>query len=66
MEDTSYRSGESSAAVEFPSVLIFFGKYGKALNEEDSRVYGRVLGFKDYIQKAETDRLKMLVEENPD
>lgn len=46
--------------------IIFFGKYGKALSEEGSRVYGRVLGFKDYIQKAETDRLKMLVEENPD
>ncbi len=25
-----------------------------------------MLGFKDYIQKVETDRLKMLVEENPD
>lgn len=47
-------------------LIIFFGKYGKALSEEGSRVYGRVLGFKDYIQKAETDRLKMLVEENPD
>jgi uncharacterized membrane protein len=32
----------------------------------NNEIYGRVLGFRDFIQTAEYDRLKMLSEENPE
>lgn len=49
-------------AVIILALLMFFGsKRTKAGNQ----VYGQILGFKEFIKKAELDRLKMLVEENP-
>ncbi len=49
-------------AVIIMALFMFFGsKRTKAGNQ----VYGQILGFKEFIKKAELDRLKMLVEENP-
>ena len=53
-------------------VGIVFGIYQfylacryKKRTEENNKLYGRILGFKDFIEVAEKDRIIMLVEENP-
>lgn len=46
-------------------ILALFMFFGSKRTKAGNRVYGQILGFKEFIKKAELDRLKMLVEENP-
>lgn len=46
-------------------ITVFFGKYGRAFSNEGIKLYGRVLGFKEYLKTAEIDKLKALVESDP-
>lgn len=34
--------------------------------EYEEKIYGRICGFKEFIEKAEKDKLEMLINENPD
>ena len=45
--------------------IIIFGVFMDKRTDYGLRVYGQVLGLKDFIVKVEKDRLKLLVEENP-
>ena len=46
-------------------ILALFMFFGSKRTKAGNQVYGQILGFKEFIKKAELDRLKMLVEENP-
>ncbi len=46
-------------------LIVFFGKYAKSYSREGVRLYGRILGFRDYIKTAELKKLQMLVDEDP-
>lgn len=46
-------------------ILALFMFFGSKRTKVGNQVYGQILGFKEFIKKAELDRLKMLVEENP-
>lgn len=46
-------------------ILALFMFLGSKRTKAGNQVYGQILGFKEFIKKAELDRLKMLVEENP-
>ena len=47
------------------TILALFMFFGSKRTKAGNQVYGQILGFKEFIKKAELDRLKMLVEENP-
>ena len=47
-------------------VCIFFAVIAIARRREYTRLIGRLLGFKDFIKTAEVDKLKELVEEDPE
>lgn len=47
-------------------ISIFFAVISIARRPEYTRLLGRVLGFKDFIRTAELDKLKELVEEDPE
>ncbi len=60
--------------VSIPSAIIacllsflvgFFGARKLQRSEENLPIYGRVLGFRNFIKSAELDRLTMLCNENP-
>lgn len=46
-------------------ILALFMFFGSKRTKAGNQVYGQILGFKEFIKKAELDRLKMLIEENP-
>ena len=46
-------------------ILALFMFFGSKRTKAGNQVYGQILGFKEFIKKAELDRLKILVEENP-
>ena len=52
-----------SVAVAIYQFILAF-KYKKR-TEENNRLYGMILGFKEFLLFAEKDRLEMLAEENP-
>ena len=47
-------------------VSIFFATIAIARRTEYTRLLGRVLGFRDFIKTAELDKLKELIEEDPE
>lgn len=49
------------------SIIIstFFIAYGDAMSLEGAKFIGRILGFKNYLRLVEVDKLKKLVDENP-
>ncbi len=44
---------------------FYLGCMYRKRTEENNRLYGRILGFRNYLEVAEKDRIIMLVEENP-
>jgi uncharacterized membrane protein YgcG len=46
-------------------ILGFCSAFASKRTQKGNEWLGKILGFKNFIQKAEEDRLKMLVEENP-
>ncbi|MCR5196478.1 MAG: DUF2207 domain-containing protein [Pseudobutyrivibrio sp.] len=61
-------------SISFVSVIVacvlaflcgFFGARKLQRSEENMPIYGRVLGFRNFIKEAELDRLTMLCKENP-
>ena len=47
-------------------ICIFFAIISIAKRREYTRMLGRILGFRDFIKTAELDKLKELVEEDPE
>ena len=47
-------------------ICLFFAVISIARRREYTRLLGRILGFKDFIRTAELDKLKALVEEDPE
>ena len=54
-----------AAGLAITILIVIFGIFMDKRTEYGLRVYGQVLGLKDFIKTAEADRLKVLVEENP-
>ena len=48
------------------AVCIFFEVFMWARTKENAAVYGKILGFRNFIATAEYDRLKALSDENPE
>lgn len=48
------------------AVSIFFEVFMWARTKENAAVYGKILGFRNFIETAEYDRLKALSDENPE
>ena len=46
-------------------ICSFFGAYADAISLEGAEILGKILGFKEYLRVAEVDKLKKLVDENP-
>lgn len=51
----------ASTAVTFAFVLLM-----KSRTKESAELQGKILGFKEFIEAAELEKLKLLVEENPE
>lgn len=47
-------------------LLVFFMIIMPARDEENTKLLGEVLGFREFIKTAEYDRLKLLVDEDPE
>lgn len=47
------------------TMLVSYFALGAKKTPEGNRIYGQILGFQNFIEKAELDRLKMFVEEDP-
>jgi uncharacterized membrane protein YgcG len=47
------------------AVLTVFSFIARKRTERGTNLLGRILGLKDFIKRAELDRIKMLVDENP-
>ena len=64
-----YAIGASWIGAVIASVLTYavgYAAIGKSQRTEENRpIYGRVLGFRNFIKTAELDRLTMLCNENP-
>ena len=56
----------SAALIISTLICIFFAIVSIARRREYTRLLGRILGFKDFIRTAELDKLKALVEEDPE
>ena len=48
------------------SAMAFFSVFMSARTDANVMLMGRILGFREFIKTAEYDRLKMLVDENPE
>lgn len=46
-------------------IQLFFTVHMTNWTEDGARLYGEILGFKDFLIKAEKEKLEMLLEENP-
>ena len=46
-------------------LLIIYTANMKKRKEEAAKYYNRIMGFKDYLEKVEKEKLELLVEENP-
>ena len=60
-----YNWAIGGAAVAVGVYLIFLSFLYHRRTQENNRLYGRILGFKNFIEVAEKDRLEMLAAENP-
>ncbi|MEZ4357967.1 MAG: DUF2207 domain-containing protein [Eubacteriales bacterium] len=47
-------------------IIMSFTSIARKRTEKGNRWYGQILGFKNFIELAEKDRLEMLVKENPE
>ncbi len=47
------------------TILVSYLALGAKKTPEGNRIYGQILGFRNFIEKAELDRLKMFVAEDP-
>lgn len=47
------------------AIMVLTALFGDKLSNEGVEKYGQVLGFKNYIETAQKDRLRVLAEENP-
>lgn len=54
------------AFVVLSIIMIIFITVMRARTEDSTLLLGRVLGFREFIETAEVDRLRMLSEENPE
>lgn len=57
---------ELLAGIIAVTIVSVFWNFGQKKTEEGNKIYGQLLGFKSFIEKAEVDRLKMFVEEDPE
>lgn len=48
------------------AISFFFTAMMQARTKRGAELQGKILGFRDFIRKAELDKLKLLVEENPE
>lgn len=53
-------------SIIFAATLLFIFKKMKKRTPVGDRIFGELKGFKNFIKIAETNRIKMLVEEDPD
>jgi uncharacterized membrane protein len=47
------------------AIIAFMGRYMPRKTERGVEMYKRVLGFKEFIERVEEDRLKRMMEEDP-
>ena len=52
-------------AVAATLIISFFMHFMPKRTKKGDEIYGRILGFRTFLQTAERDRLQMLVDENP-
>ena len=48
------------------TIIIYFACMFNFRTETGNKIYGRILGFKKFLETAEKDKLEALVEENPE
>ena len=46
-------------------LIIIYAANTKKRNDESTKYYNRIMGFKDFLEKVEKEKLELLVEENP-
>ena len=52
-------------AITATLIIAFFMHFMPKRTSKGDEIYGRILGFRTFLQTAEKDRLQMLVDENP-
>lgn len=53
------------AAITATLIIAFFMHFMPKRTTKGDEIYGRILGFRTFLQTAQKDRLQMLVDENP-
>lgn len=56
---------QAAAVVGASGLILYLSKYLRTKTDEGRKLYGELLGFREFIELADSDRIAMLIEEDP-